>query len=46
MPYVALPTTAPSNCTCTPLMAVPTADVLLIAHPDIVTVPETVPATG
>jgi hypothetical protein len=28
MPYVALPTTAPSNSTCTPLMAVPTPDVL------------------
>ena len=37
-----MPTIVPSTLTCTLLMAVPTADELSIAHPETVTVPDTV----
>ena len=46
-PYVAVPTVVPSTCTFTELIGVPTAEVLSIAHPARVTVPEMVePAAG
>ena len=37
-----MPTTVPSTLTCTLLMAVPTAEALSTAHPETVTMPDTV----